>query len=243
LKLRFAATLATALVILIGLVLISPLFLHSDAPQAKQKILLSFSITDPENSVEWCQNLSSILNSHNIGGIIFVAGKIAEEKPQTVLAFSNKVDIGSSTYSNIDLTSIFDYSFKLQEVIQGKIAIDKAGNLTSKSFQAPYLATDQDIYSLLSRANITADFSYNNQYNIYQDNQFVKLDAKTYSAQEYPPDFFLTQPKTNQPIIITFNNTYPTSSIAAFLNDLTAGNFEFVNASELTQTTLTERGT
>ncbi len=242
-NIKLAATIATALVIIVGFAIISPLFFHPAVPEVKQKILLSFSVTNSTNSVEWCKNLSTILDNHHIGAIVFITGKIAEENPETVLAFSSKVDIGSRTYNNVNLNQIPDYSFKLQEIIQGKLAIDRAGNLTSKAFQAPYQATDQDIYSLLNRANITADFSYNDQYNLYQNNQFIKFEAKTYDAQTHPPELFLEQPSTGQPIIITFNDTYTTDSIVAFLDKLITGHFEFVNASELTGTTLTVRGT
>jgi len=242
LNIRLAATIATALVVIVGFAMISPLFFHPAAPEVKQKVMLSFSVTEPNDSVEWCNNLSTILNSYHIGATVFITGRIAEENPQTILAFSNKVDIGSRTYNNVDLTQISDYSLKLQEVEQGKIAIDKAGNLSSRIFQAPYQATDQDIYSLLSRANITADFSYNNQYNVYQNDQFIKIDAKTYAAQDYPPDLFLSQLTTNQSIVIVFSDGYPTSGIADFLDTLSGGSFEFVNASELTGLPLTIRG-
>jgi peptidoglycan/xylan/chitin deacetylase (PgdA/CDA1 family) len=243
LNIRLAATIATALVIVVGFAMISPLFFHPVVPEAKQKIMLSFSVTKPNNSVEWCKNLSTILNNYHIGATVFITGKIAEENPATVLVFSNKVDIGSRTYNNVNLNKISDYSFKFQEITQGKIAIDKAGNLNSKVFLAPDQATDQDIYSLLNRANITADFSYNDQYNLYQNNQFIKLDAKTYDAQTHPPEFFLEQSSTDQPIIIAFNDTYTTDNIVAFLDMLITGHFEFVNASELTGAILTVRGT
>ena len=124
------------------------------------------------------------------------------------------MDIGSRTYNNVNLNQIPDYSFKLQEIIQGKLAIDRAGNLTSKAFQR-ISSYDQDIYSLLNRANITADFSYNDQYNLYQIINSWNL-KQNYDAQTHPPELFLEQPSTGQPIIITFNDTYTTDSIVAF---------------------------
>lgn len=241
-QIRIVATIVTALVLIAGFAIISPLFFQLSTSEPRQKIMLSFSIIEPENSVEWCNNLSAILNSHNIGASVFLTGKIAENSPQTVLAFGDQIDIGSRTYSNVDLTSISDYSIKLQEITQGKIAIDKAGNINSKIFQAPYQATDQDIYSLLARSNITVDFSYDNQYNIYQNGQFIKFDALTFAAHDYPPDYFLTYPITDYPLIITFNNTYSIHSIATFLNELVTGNFIFVNASDLVDSALTIRG-
>ncbi|MCW4017505.1 MAG: polysaccharide deacetylase family protein [Candidatus Bathyarchaeota archaeon] len=241
-SLKSAATIATAVVVMVGFVLISPLYFHPAGPETKQAIMLSFSVTELDNSVEWCKNLSSILNQHNLSATVFIVGKVAEENPQTVTVFSDKVDIGSLTYSNVDLTSIDDYTLKLQEVTNGKAAIDKAGNLNSKLFQAPAQATDEDIYSLLSRNGILADFSYNNQYNLYQDEQFIKHEAQTVQAQTYQPETILNQTPTNQPIIIKFDDNNPTSYIASYIESLVTGDFEFVSASELTGLSLTVRG-
>ncbi len=241
-NIRLAATIATAIVIIAGFAMISPLFFHPEAPIIKQKMMLSFSVTEPHNSADWCKNLSLILNNYDLEATVFIAGKIAEENPQTVLTFSNKIDIGSRTYNNVDLSKISDYSLKLQEVLAGKVAVDTVGNLDSKLFQAPYQATDQDIYSLLNRNNITADFSYYNQYNLFYDGQFVKFDSKTYDAQDYEPIFFLSLPTTNQPIILSFDNSCPTSEIDAYLSEMIHGNFDFINASRMTGLPLTIRG-
>ena len=240
-RLRHAAIIITVLVIVAGFAMISPLFLRHDSAESRQKVMLSFSVSESDNVVEWCQNLSSILNSYNIGATVFMAGKVAEQYPQIVSYFSDKVDIGSQTYNNLDLTNIPDYSLKLQEVQEGKTAVDNAGNLHSGVFRAPFGATDPDIYSLLSRSGILADFSYDNQYNLYRNGQFVRYDAAVYQGQDYSPDFFSTLPDISIPIIIIFDNTCPLSDIETIISSLKKTNLQFVNASELAGITLTDR--
>jgi len=241
LRLRHAAIIATVLVIVAGFAMISPLFLRPDRTEPKQRVMLSFSVSESNDAPQWCKNLSSILNNYNIGATVFVVGKVAEQYPQVVSYFGDRVDIGSQTYNNIDLTSIPDYSLKLQEVEEGKTAVDNAGNFYSRVFRAPFGATDQDIYSLLSRSGIMADFSYDNQYNLYQNGQFVRYDAAVYEGRDYSPDFFLTLPNIPKPLIIVFDNTYPISSIESFISGLKKGHLEFVNASQLAGFTLTDR--
>ncbi|MFC1933422.1 hypothetical protein ACFLXU_07400 [Chloroflexota bacterium] len=109
-------------------------------------------------------------------------------------------------------------------------------------FRAPFGATDQNIYSLLSRSGILADFSYENQYNVYQDGQFVKYDAITYMARDYSPGFFSTLSQTSKPVIIVFDDSYSISDTEELISGLKKANVEFVNASELTGLTLTIRG-
>ena len=240
-RLKRAGLIVTVLVIVAGFAMISPLFLRLDRAEPKQKVMLSFSVSESNDALEWCKNLSSILNSYNIGATVFVVGKVTEQYPQIISCFSDKVDIGSQTYNNIDLTSIPDYSLKLQEVQEGKTAVDNAGNFYSKAFRAPSGATDQDIYSLLSRSGIMADFSYDNQYNLYQNGQFEKYDAAVYEGRDYSPDFFSTLTDISTPIIIIFDNTCPTSSIETLISRLKKSHLEFVNASELAGFTLTDR--
>ncbi len=234
------------LVIATGLAMISPLYLKPpNEVQTQDRVMLTFSVLQSDGAVEWCKALSSTLNTYNLPATVFIVGKIAEQYPQTVLSFSNNVDIGSETYNYTNLTTIPEslYNLKLEEVKQGKAAVDNAGHLDSKVFRAPYGATDQDIYSLLSRSGILADFSYNTQYNVYQNGQFIKFDSITYEGQDYPPDYFLTSYKQpSLPLIIDFNNTYPISSIESYLAKLRTGNFDFVNGSELVGMTLTTRG-
>lgn len=240
-NLKLAAIIMTSLIIVAGLAMISPMFLQSPETNPKQRMMFSFSVSQNANAVEWCKSLSSLLNVYKIGAGVFIAGNIAEQHPECVSCFSEEVDIGSQTYSNIDLTSVADYSLKLKEVEEGKKAVDKAGNLYSKAFRAPFGVTDQDIYSLLSRSGIMADFSYKNQYNVYQDGQFVKYVAELYKGRDYSPDFFLTQPDTNLPLIIFFDNTDSTTLIDEYLSTIKKSNFEFVNPSDLAGFSLTTR--
>jgi hypothetical protein len=239
LKLRQAAIVATVLVLVVGFAMISPLFFRQDQRlEPKQKVMLSFSVHESDDVIDWCRNLSSILTSHNLPATVFIVGKVAQQNPQTVTCFNESIDIGSLTYSDTNLTSISDYLVKLQEVQQGKLVVDNAGNIDSKVFQAPYDATDQDIYSLLSRSGILADFSYKNQYNIYQNGQFVRYDAVVLDGNTYSADY-LKNLKTAEPIIIEFDNSHPISVVQSFLDNTKLGNFDFVNSSQLTNMTLT----
>ncbi len=240
-RLRHAAIITTVLVLVAGFAMISPLFLRMDKAESRQRVMLSFSVSESGNALEWCQNLSSVLNSYEIGATVFVVGKVAEQYPQVVSCFGDRVDVGSQTYSNIALTSISDYSLKLREVEEGKAAVDNAGNLYSRAFRAPFGATDQDIYSLLNRNGIVADFSYPNQYNLYRNGQFVRYDAAVYEGRDYSADFFSTLTDISTPIIIFFDNTCPISDIETFISGLDKGRLEFVNASELAEFTLTDR--
>lgn len=240
-RLKHLAIIITVLVIVAGFAMISPLFLRPSKSAPQPRVMLSFSVLESSNATEWCQDLSSILNSYNIGATVFIVGKVAEQYPQIVSCFSDKVDIGSQTYNHLDLTSIPDYSLKLQEVKEGKTAVDDSGNLNSAIFRAPFGATDRDIYSLLSRSGILADFSYSNQYNLYQNGQFVRYDAAVYQGRDYSPDFFLKLPDISKPIILVFDNDYPVSDIATFISSLKKTNLQFVNASELAGFTLTDR--
>ena len=241
-KLKYVATIVTALVIVIGFAMISPLYLRPVEVQTKQTVMLTFSVLEPDGAVEWCKDLSSTLNTYNLPATVFIVGKIAEQYPQTVLSFGNNVDIGSETYNNTNLTTISDYTLKLEQVKEGKAAVDNAGHLDSKVFRAPYWATDLDIYSLLSRSGILADFSYKSQYNVYLNGQFIRFDAATYEGRDYAPGYFLTQNKTSLPLIIDFDNTYSISNIESYLSRLKTANFDFVNGSELVGMSLTTRG-
>lgn len=238
-KLRLAATIATVIVMTIGFAMISPLFFAPTKVEAKQRVMLSFSVSKSENAVDWCENISSILTTYNMPAAVFITGKIAEQNPQTVTCFGSNIDIGSQTYNNLDLTAIPDYTQKLWEVQQGKNSVDNAGNYNSTIFRAPNGATDQDIYSLLSRSGIAADFSYRNQYNVYENGQFVKVNATVYDANDHSPEYLLSRPITVEPLLIEFDNTWLTPQIDSFLAKLSSGPFEFVNASELVELALT----
>jgi peptidoglycan/xylan/chitin deacetylase (PgdA/CDA1 family) len=242
LKLTWAAAISTALIITAGVILVAPLFTRLPKPETQQRALLCFSILDSNDVSEWCLNLSSILEKHNVKAAVFFVGKVAEQHPECVSTFSRNVDIGSQTYSYIDLTSISDYTLQLEEVKKGKKAVDEAGNLYSRLFRAPYGSTDENIYSLLSRADIIADFSYEQQYNVYEDGKFIKFEASVYNGSDHSADYFLKLPKKTQPLIIFFENSASTAKIEEFVSKLKAGNIEFISASELVGCELTTRG-
>lgn len=241
-KLVVAAVLSTAFVIAFGFFIISPMFYRAPSVDAKQEIMLSFSVSESNGIVDWCKNLSSILESYDISATVFIAGKVAEQHPECVSCFSSEVDVGSQTYSNLNLTSIADYDAQLEEVRKGKQAVDTAGNLYSRAFKAPNGDTDQNIYSLLSQNDILADFSYNAQYNVYLDNQFVKFEATVYNGSTCSANFILTLETSRKPIIINFDSESSAELISDFIGTLKTEQFDFVNASEMTGLSLTVRG-
>jgi hypothetical protein len=95
---------------------------------------------------------------------------------------------------------------------------------------------------LLSRSDILADFSYENQYNIYQDGQFIKFEATAYNGSENSAEFFLSLSNSETPIIINFDNTFSVAEVSIFVSKLKSGNFEFLRASEVLGFDLTLRG-
>ena len=241
-KLKHAALLATVLVILAGGALISPLFLRHQANPGKPRIMLSFSIAPQSNVTDWCRDLGSVLDEHQIGASVFITGSVAEQYPQCLTYFGDRIDIGSQTFSNSDLTQIADYSLKLEEVQRGKRAVDEAGDLVSQIFRAPFGATDQDIYSLLSRSGIMADFSYLQQYNVFQQGQFVKYAAAGFSGSDKTVDVAARLSGPGSTNLVFFDSSCAVSDIAGFLSQLDMTKYDFVNASQLAGTKLTTRG-
>jgi hypothetical protein len=235
LRLRIAATIVTVLVLIGGFAMISPLFFGPQQLQAepKQVVMLSFSITESDNVTDWCRNVSSLLTSYDLPATVFLEGKTAELHPQTVACFSNKVTFGSQTYDSTNLAVISDYSLKLLEIQQGKISVDNAAKVNSTVFLAPNKITDDDIYSLLSRSGIMADFSYNDHFNLYQNGQFIKIEVEVIDAHSHSADSLLSLPQTSKPIIVQFDNGLTVQQVDSFLRGIQAGTFDFVNSSEL----------
>lgn len=243
-KLKHAAILATLLVIAAGAALISPLFLrqnNAETTRPKPRVMLSFSVLPQADVITWCQDLSSFLNAQHIGASVFFVGQVAEKDPECVSVFGDRVDIGSQTYSNANLNAIDDYSVKLEEIQEGKMAVDIAGNLSTGIFRAPFGATDSDIYSLLDRSNIQADFSYRQQYNVYLQGHFIKFAVDGYTGQDNPSDVYSKISVSANPSIIFFDNTRPVTEIEHFLSGLKMTDINFVNASELIGSSLTVR--
>lgn len=204
--------------------------------------MLIFDALADDEVGEWCQNLSYILENQNVKATVFFVGKVAEEIPGSVSCFGQGIDVGSLTYDYSNLTSISDYSLQLEEIRKGKQAVDDAGNLYSRLFRAPFGSTDDNIYSLLSRCDILADFSYQTHYNLYLKDKFIRFEATAYNGSGRSADFFLSLPKTAEPIIIVFDNTCSTVSIETFISELKKGQVDFANASEIAGNSLTLRG-
>ncbi len=240
-RLAVAGALSTFFVIFIGFLLIIPLFTQVPVDDRNQ-VMLSISVEESEDVVNWCKNLSSMLESYNIGATIFFVGEVAANHPECVSYFGEKVDIGSQTFSNRNLTDISDYNVQLEEIENGKLAVDSAANLYSRVFRAPNGAVDQNIYSLLSRNDILADFSYDSQYNIYLGNQFVKFNAASYEGDSISASSVLTLEDGFQPVIVHFDNYCSLTLISDYISILQSGNFAFVNASQLAGLNLTLRG-
>jgi peptidoglycan/xylan/chitin deacetylase (PgdA/CDA1 family) len=241
LRIVVAATLSTVFVILVGFLIVLPLFTRAPVDNKKQ-IMLSFSVVECEDVTSWCSRLSSMLESYDVPATVYFVGKVVEEHPGCVSFFGEGVDVGSQTFSNLNLTGISDYSVQLEEVSRGKLAVDAAGNLYSRVFRAPNGFTDENIYSLLSRNGILADFSYTSQYNVYLDGQFVKFDAVFYEGESVFASSILALESSSQPVIVHFDSECPIELISDYVSLLKTGDFVFVNGSMLTGLNLTLRG-
>ena len=237
-KLILGAVIATTSIIILGVLIISPVFFPIEKPTP---VMLSFNINDHPNLDNWCKEVSSLLQSKNIRGTVFISGKLAENYPSCITSFPKNFDVGSQTYSYTQLTEISDYSIQLEEVKQGREVINKIGNLDSKLFKAPYGETDDDIYSLLSRNEILADFSYQNQFHKYHENQFLKFDLVTYDSQNVNYSLLQNIESSDYPIQIEFNSFMSSNEIQETISVIETAEIEFVNASDISQMELTRR--
>jgi peptidoglycan/xylan/chitin deacetylase (PgdA/CDA1 family) len=237
LKLIHASIITTGIVLFASAILVFPEFVPREPPVL---IILSFDIANEQNLPTWCNELSQVLEEHGVNSVIFLRGKTAEKFPDCVTTFHNGVDIGSQTYSYVDLPSITDYSIQLEEVEHGKHAIDQVGNLDTKLFKAPYGSTDENIYSLLSKSGILADFSYEHQFNKFYKGKFIKFDTVSYHNPQIKS--IISEIKTSkEPIILSYDNNTPVTEIKNILTILESENISFVSPSELTGINLTPR--
>src|SRR3990172_4815679 len=235
-KMIHVSAIATGIVIVLGIFMVIPPYIK---PTSAKVFLLSFSVSeDVEQS--WCDNLASTIKKHNVGATIFFSGKVAEKNHECVKTFPDNVDIGSQMYHYVSLASLSDYTKKLEEIQRGKKAVDTAGNLNSKLFKAPYGNTDDNIYSLLTRSNITVDFSYDDQYNKYYDGKFLKFELESYDGLSHTPEFFHNL-ITNEQIVINFDSSIPVSYVDNFISKMKSRSTHFIDASELTLLPLTIR--
>lgn len=244
-KMIQAGTIATGIVILIGLAIILPVYFQK-RPISESAVLLSFSIINDNNVAKWCNDLSSILEKYDLKATVFITGKVAETNPDCVSTFSSTtIDIGSQTYNYVNLTSIPDYTVALEEVRNGKEVLDKTGNLNSRLFKAPYGSTDEDIYSFLTRSGIVADFSYAEHYNKYENGKFIKYELAVYDGRGNSSDQLNNIVSSNKgmPVLVNFDNSISIDQIDTFISKLKSmsDNIYFINASDLMGINLTER--
>lgn len=240
-KLVHLAAISTSIVVVLGIAMVLPAFTRTPYYTPPLLVMLSFSVVDDTNIPDWCNDLSSVFKKYGIKATVFFTGKVADKHPECVTVFANNIDIGSQTYSYVDLTEIPDYTIQLEEVRNGKQAVDYAGKLYSRVFKAPYGSTDDNIYSLLSRSDIVADFSYDDQYNKYYNDHFIWFDLAVYEGNNHSADFFHTLEVAETPAVINFDNSTPVEQIDRFISELKSGNVRFVNASEITGIELTVR--
>lgn len=239
-NIKIAGAISTSLVIAFSILFIIPPYISHTT---LQPVLLSFTITDKEDPSKWCQELSNILNKHNVKAVVFLSGSIAEQFPECVTSFSENIDIGSQGYNNVSISKINDYSQQLEEITRGKQVIDKIGNLNSKIYSSPDGKTDQNIYSLLEKSGIKADFSYEEQYNIFLNGKFLWFKIKSYEINEFGTELIPTKrPDNPSPIMINIKSNYSMDKISEIISDLKDQKISFINPSDLAGFDLTERG-
>ena len=233
-KIARMGIISTAVVIAFGILVIIPPYL----PQQKAlTVMLFFDVKDTKNLPQWCNDLSDILQTHNIEATVFVVGQVADQYPQCVKTLSKRNDVGSQTYNHVGLINL-DYQTQLDEVQNGKNAVDKAGNIQSKIFKAPFGSTDENIYSILNRSDILVDFSYDKQYNKYYQGKFIWFSDSVYDGSKRTPEFFKNL-ESNDPIVINFDNHIPVKKIDEYVSTIKSKHILFFKASQVTGLELT----
>lgn len=235
-KLILGAVIATALVIILGVLIVTPSFFENEK---KTSVMLTFNIHDDSNLDIWCHNLSEFLKSENSYGTIFISGELAQKNPSCVKSFSKKFDIGSQTYSYVSLPQIQDYGIQLQEVKKGRDAINVVGNMDSKLFKAPFGDTDENVYSILSSNDILADFSYQTQYNKYFNDKFLKFDLMTIDSKNISTSSLQSIKSSTIPVQIEFDSSMTLDEIKKIFFQIKTLNVNFVTASDITKMELT----
>lgn len=234
-KIAHVGMISTTVVIILGIGIVIPPYLPTTKPVVT---LLFFNIDDSENLPQWCYDLSDALHNQKVQATVFIVGKIAQQYPTCVKKLAQENDVGSSTFNYENLDGA-DYSVQLEEVKSGKDAVDNAGHIDSRLFKAPYGMTDGNIYSVLNRSGISADFSYEKQYNKYYNDQFIRFDSISYNGTEYSPEFFKNL-SPDVPILINFDNTTPIENIDEFILHLKSRHVLLINASQLVGSNLTK---
>jgi len=236
-RIVLAGSIVTGLVITLGVLMILPTFIPNEKPNV---VLLSFNIIDDNNTSKWCKDLSNVFKKYDVKATVFITGAIAERNPNCITDFPTSIDIGSLTYNYVQLKEIPDYLAQLDEIKNGKKAVDSVGNIQSRVFRAPYGDTDDNIYSLLTRSQIFADFSYSDHYNKYYDGKFIKFNINSYTGNNFSPE--ILKQKSDTPIVISFDNSTPIDQIDRFISSIKSHSTLFINTSDLVGFNLTIRG-
>ena len=238
---KLTGVIVTALVIVIGVVLLYPA-LHLDRLNEKNMVLLTFNIINSTNVPTWCNELTKFLHENNIHSTIFITGVMADTYPNCVSDFSKDNDIGSMSYSYDTITSIPTRTDQLNHIKEGKAAVDKQGKLNSTLFKAPRGIVDENIYSMLTQSHIIADFSYNDHYNVYTDGASGKIFYRfPMTSLDSLSDSKLPGRDENVPLMVNFYNFESIQKIQEFINSISKDPHRFVTASELTKMELTIR--
>jgi len=233
-KLVYLGAISTSVVLILGMAMVVPAFIFaSPAESEKLRVLIQIEIVEDNNLPFWCNEFNDKLEDGGVKSVVFLTGKIAESNPECIFNFSG-VDIGSQGYRYQDITQISDYFQQLSEIKKGKITIDDFGGIESKVFKAPFGSTDENIYSLLNRSGILADFSYENHYNLFVDNQFVKFDLITVDDVND-----LDSIDSLQIVTFSFNNLESVNSIFDNIDEIKKHRVQFVNPSDLYGESLT----
>ena len=230
-----AGVISTSIVIILGFAMITPFFINFTT-KTPQVILLFFYVNDDSNVTAWCRDLSLLLDEKGFRASIFFSGKIADQYPESIAIFGEGIDIGSQTYSYTNLSSIDDYTRQLEEIQKGKQFVEEAGNLSSRLFRVPIGYTDENIYSLLSRSGIIADFSYKTHYNKYHEGQFLLFNISFVDGLKVSSR---TLENLENPSIVFFDNSTPLNIIRKALSHLITSKTQVINASDLTSLKLT----
>ena len=235
-KLVYLGAISTGIVLILGMAMVVPAFMFPTSwEDGKLKVLIQIEIKENSNLPYWCADFGEKLDQDPIKLAVFLTGQIAESYPECIFLVEG-VDIGSQGYQYNHIPEISDYLKQLSQIQKGKRVIDAYGGFDSKIFKAPYGATDQNIYSLLSRSGIVADFSNEEQYNLYLDGQFVKNELLTIKNT-----IDLESKNGSKIVTFSFSNSESVISIFNTIDEIRKYDVQFVNPSDLYGKPLTNR--
>ena len=239
-KLSHVATITTALVIIVGICLISPMFFRVPSPKNQPHVALFLYVTGEGNSTSWCQEVGSYLGAETKATVFFI-GTAVDENPKIVTSFGPHVDLGSLTYHYQSILSSDDYTAQLLEIQEGKMAVDAAANVDSKLFAAPFGIVNNDIFSQLKRSGITADFSYTDHYNKLWNGTFITMPLKfvegvNFNVGDLPKD------AGDPPTVVVLRSTSSSAQVIQTLQELKGAGFGFLSASDIVGFDLVGRG-